>query len=63
GLNFRAEVFNLFNRAIYANPSSNLGSDPLSPPASFGRITSLLNTGAVGTGTPREFQFAVRLDF
>jgi Carboxypeptidase regulatory-like domain/TonB dependent receptor len=63
GLNFRAEVFNLFNRAIYANPSSNLGSDPTAPAASFGRITSLLNTDAVGTGTPREFQFAVRLTF
>ncbi|HEY1950761.1 MAG TPA: carboxypeptidase regulatory-like domain-containing protein [Bryobacteraceae bacterium] len=63
GLNFRAEVFNLFNRAIYANPSANLGSNPASPAASFGRITSLLNTDAVGTGTPREFQFAVRLNF
>jgi hypothetical protein len=63
GLNFRAEVFNIFNRAIYANPSGNLGSNPQSPSASFGRITSLLNTGAVGTGTPREFQIAVRLDF
>ena len=63
GLNFRAEVFNLFNRAIYANPSGNLGSDPTAPTASFGRITSLLNTDAVGTGTPREFQFAVRLTF
>jgi hypothetical protein len=62
-LNFRAEVFNIFNRAIYANPSGNLGSNPLSPSASFGRITSLLNTGAVGTGTPREFQLAARLDF
>lgn len=62
-LNFRAEVFNLFNKAIYANPSGNLGSNPLSPSASFGRITSLLNTDAVGTGTPREIQFAMRLDF
>jgi hypothetical protein len=63
GLNFRAEIFNLFNRAIYANPSANLGSNPASPTASFGRITSLLNTDAVGTGTPREVQFAVRLNF
>jgi hypothetical protein len=62
-INFRAEAFNLFNSAIYANPSGKLGSDPLSPSASFGRITSLLNTDAVGTGTPREFQIAVRLDF
>lgn len=62
-LNFRAEVFNLFNQAIYANPGSNLGSSPVSPAASFGRITSILNTGAVGTGTPREIQFALRLEF
>ena len=27
-LNFRAEVFNLFNQAIYANPGGNLGSTP-----------------------------------
>jgi hypothetical protein len=62
-LNLRTEVFNLFNQAIYANPSGNLGSNPASPAASFGRITSILNTGAVGTGTPREIQFALRLEF
>jgi hypothetical protein len=26
-------------------------------------ITSILNTGAVGTGTPRRVEFAARLDF
>jgi hypothetical protein len=62
-LNFRTEVFNLFNQAIYANPGSNLGSNPASPAAGFGRITSILNTGAVGTGTPREIQFALRFEF
>jgi hypothetical protein len=62
-LNFRAEVFNLFNQAIYANPGGSLGSNPAKPAASFGHITSILNTGAVGTGTPREAQFAVRLEF
>ncbi|MBZ5604464.1 MAG: carboxypeptidase regulatory-like domain-containing protein [Acidobacteriia bacterium] len=62
-LNFRTEVFNIFNQAIYANPSGSIGSDPADPSASFGRITSVLNTGAVGTGTPRRIQFALRLDF
>jgi hypothetical protein len=62
-LNFRAEAFNLFNHPIYADPSGNLGSNPLSPSAGFGRITSLLNNGAVGTGTPRRIQLALRLDF
>jgi hypothetical protein len=56
-LNFRAEAFNLFNHAIYANPSGNFSS------GSFGTITSILNRGAVGTGTPRRLQFALRLDF
>jgi hypothetical protein len=63
GLNFRAEAFNLFNHPIYASPSGSIGSNPSSPSASFGRITSILNTGAVGTGTPRRLQFALRLDF
>ena len=62
-LKFRAEAFNLFNHPIYANPSGNIGSNPQSPSASFGEITSILNTGAVGTGTPRRLQFALRLDF
>jgi hypothetical protein len=57
GLNFRAEAFNLFNHPIYANPSGNLSS------SAFGTISSILNTGAVGTGTPRRVEFAMRLDF
>ena len=63
GLKFRAEAFNLFNHPIFASPSGSLGSNPVSPSASFGKITSILNTGAVGTGTPRRLQFALRLDF
>ena len=62
-LNFLVQAFNIFNRAIYANPSGSIGSNPATPSASFGRITSLLNTNAVGTGTPREIQLALRLDF
>ncbi|HTQ52867.1 MAG TPA: TonB-dependent receptor [Bryobacteraceae bacterium] len=56
-LNFRAEAFNLFNHPIYDSPSGNLSS------GGFGQITSILNTGAVGTGTPRRIEFALRLDF
>jgi hypothetical protein len=61
GLNFRAEMFNIFNEAIYATPP------PVLTPTRFRRrrvsaeFTLLLNTGAMGTDTPREFQFAVRL--
>jgi hypothetical protein len=62
-LTLLAEAFNLFNHAIFASPGSGLGSSPASPSGSFGRITSILNTGAVGAGTPRRLQFALRLDF
>ena len=62
-LKFRAEAFNLFNHPIYASPSGSIGSSPLAPSSKFGTITSILNTGAVGTGTPRRIQFALRLDF
>jgi hypothetical protein len=62
-LNFRAEAFNLLNHQIFDSPSGSIGSNPASPSTGFGRITSILNTGAVGTGTPRRLQFALRLDF
>jgi carboxypeptidase family protein/TonB-dependent receptor-like protein len=55
---FRAEVFNLLNHPIFANPASNI-----SAASSFGRITSVLNNGAVGTGTPRRMQLMLRAEF
>ena len=57
-LSFRAEAFNVFNHPIYGNPESNLSAG-----GEFGRITTILNDGAVGTGTPRRLQLMVRLDF
>jgi hypothetical protein len=57
-LTFRAEAFNIFNRAQFGNPSSNFSS------ANFGQITTTVNgTSPTGSGTPREFQFAMRLRF
>jgi hypothetical protein len=57
-LTFRAEAFNLFNRAQYGQPSGSFNT------TSFGAITSVVNTaGLVGTGTPREMEFALRLAF
>jgi len=58
GLQFRAEAFNLFNRAQYGSPQANLSS-----PLSFGVITTPVNQGATGSGTPRQFQLALRLSF
>jgi len=57
-LNFRAEAFNVFNRAQFGDPSGNFSN-----PISFGTITTTVNTTGIGTGTPREFQFALRLEF
>jgi hypothetical protein len=55
---FRVEGFNIFNRAQFGNPNGNYSS------ASFGHITTTVNgTSPTGSGTPREFQFAVRLRF
>ncbi len=57
-LELRAECFNLLNRAQYGNPLADI-----SAPASFGRITSLVNTGPTGSGTPRQFEMVARLVF
>jgi len=57
-LKFRVEAFNLFNNPIFANPASNI-----SAASSFGRITRVLNPGAVGTGTPRRMQLMLRVEF
>jgi Carboxypeptidase regulatory-like domain len=56
-LQFRSEFFNIFNRAQYGQPLADLSD------VTFGRIISTVNTGPVGTGTPRQIQFALRLAF
>jgi hypothetical protein len=56
-LKFRAEAFNLLNHPIYGDPGSDISS------SSFGVITTPLNTGATGIGTPRRLQFMLRLVF
>jgi hypothetical protein len=52
-MQFRAEAFNLFNRPQFGVPQANL-----SLPLSFGVITTTVNSGATGGGTPRQFQLA-----
>ena len=55
-LKFRVEAFNLFNHPAYDVPS-NVWTET----GKFGQITSILNGGAVGTGTPRRIQFVLRI--
>jgi hypothetical protein len=54
---FRAEMFNLFNTPQFGLPGANL-----SAPVNFGRSTGTLNTPA-GFGTNRQIQFALRYQF
>jgi hypothetical protein len=56
-MQFRSEFFNIFNRAQYGLPLSDLSAN------TFGQIVGAVNTGPVGTGTPREIQFALRFEF
>jgi hypothetical protein len=59
---FRAEIFNLFNRTNLANPSA---SNPVGS-ASFGRITATRNNGGapgIGPGEPFNVQFAGKIIF
>ena len=54
---FRIESFNLVNRVQAGNPGTTFTS-----PASFGLVTSGLNR-TIGTGTSRQTQLALRLNF
>ncbi|HWZ43342.1 MAG TPA: hypothetical protein VNW97_07680, partial [Candidatus Saccharimonadales bacterium] len=55
---FRVEAFNLLNHAQLGAPQSNFSAG-----SSFGKILSTVNTGPVGTGTPRQIQLALKLGF
>jgi hypothetical protein len=56
-LDLRATAYNLANHPIYSNPSGNSSS------SSFGRITSVINSGATGSGAPRRIEFMLRAEF
>ena len=66
-LNFRGEVFNLFNHPQYGLPSGALalGSTPqtIALVSSFGQITTQINPGPTGTATQRVAEFSLRLSF
>ncbi|MEJ7605781.1 MAG: hypothetical protein WKF37_05835 [Bryobacteraceae bacterium] len=64
GLDFRADAFNLFNTANFANPVGVLTN------TNFGRSTQILSTSSVGAlnplfqvGGPRSMQLALKLQF
>ena len=54
---FRAEAFNAFNRVNLGAPGTTLTN-----PTTFGRITGPLNN-QYGTGTARQMQFMLRVNF
>lgn len=56
-IDFRAEAFNMFNRAQFGEPVNNISN------STFGTILTTANDGATGTGTSRQFQFMLRLNF
>ncbi len=56
-LDFRGEAFNLFNRAQYGNPINARQN------STFGQILATANDGATGTGTSRQIQLMLRLNF
>ena len=58
-LQFRTEFFNIFNHPQYGLPQSDFSAGA----GVFGSIISSVNTGPVGTGTPRQIQFMLRLAF
>ncbi len=67
---FRTEIFNLFNHPNFADPFGGLNRDPitnsLSPTASFGQSFQTVGDqlgGLLGAGGPRQIQFALRLMF
>jgi hypothetical protein len=67
-LTFRAEAFNMFNVAQYGNPVVNLSTKTTSGqlqlvPGNFGLINGAFNTNPTGSGTPRQIELSMRLDF
>jgi hypothetical protein len=73
-LEFRSEFFNIFNHPQLGSPQATCDvsvSNPSGCPAGFGSVITTVNLNTaivnpitpVGSGTPREIQFALRLAF
>jgi hypothetical protein len=67
-ITFRAEAFNAFNVAQYGNPVVKLSSatsngQTVVVPGTFGLINNAFNTNPTGSGTPRQIELSLRLDY
>jgi hypothetical protein len=70
-LEFRAEFYNVFNHPQLGQPNATCNitaSSPVGCRSGFANITTTVNLNVspvtpVGSGTPREMQFALRLEF
>jgi hypothetical protein len=65
---FRAEAFNMFNVAQYGNPVVSLSTKTTNGqlqllPSNFGLINGAFNINPTGSGTPRQIELSLRLDF
>lgn len=56
-MQFRAEMFNIFNTPQFGTPGANLAA-----PNNFGKSLGTIGTAA-GFGTNRQVQFALRYSF
>jgi hypothetical protein len=54
---FRADLFNIFNRAQFGAPNADVSA------SNFGTITSTISNYATGRGTPRELQLSAKIVF
>ena len=54
---FRADLFNVANRAQFGAPNADLSL------GNFGTITTVANVNATGRGTPRELQLSAKFLF
>lgn len=65
GVNFRAEAFNVLNSAQYGQPATNWAppSGGVDNPNNYGVITGSYNTNPTGSGTPRELEFSMKVEF
>jgi hypothetical protein len=65
---FRAEAFNMLNVAQYGNPVVSMSTKTTNGqlqlvPGNFGLINGAFNTNPTGSGTPRQIELSMRLDF